>query len=130
MKKLALIAAAILISTPVMAADPVFGTWQTAKDDNGNYGHIEVAQCGNKICGKLVKSFKSDGSAGPTENIGKNIIWDMKSDGGGAYSGGKIWSPDRDKTYKSKMRMTGNKIAVKGCIAFICRDGGTWTRVN
>ncbi len=130
MKKLAIIAAAVLISTPVLAADAVMGTWKTSKDDNGNYGHIQVAQCGAKICGKLVKSFKSDGSAGSTENIGKNIIWDMKNEGGGAYGGGKIWSPDRDKTYKSKMQLTGNTLAVKGCIAFICRDGGTWSRVN
>ncbi len=43
MKKLALIVTAALIATPAMAADPVVGTWQTAKDDNGNYGHIEVA---------------------------------------------------------------------------------------
>ncbi len=130
MKKLALIAAAALITTPVMAADAVFGTWKTSKDDNGNYGHIQVDQCGPKICGKLVKSFNSDGSQGTQDNIGKNIIWDMANEGGGAYGGGKIWSPDRDKTYKSKMQLNGNTLGVKGCIAFICRDGGTWTRVN
>ncbi len=130
MKKLALIVTAALIATPVMAADPVLGIWQTAKDDNGNYGHIEMATCGSKICGKLVKSFKSNGSAGSTDNIGKNIVWDMTDSGGGAYGGGKIWSPDRDKTYKSKMQLNGDMINVKGCIAFICRDGGTWTRVN
>ena len=130
MEKLAVIAAAVLITTPVMAADAVFGTWETSVDDNGNYGHIAVAQCGSKICGKLVKSFNSDGSQGTQDNIGKNIVWDMENEGSGAYGGGKIWSPDRDKTYKSKMQLNGNNLGVKGCIAFICRDGGTWTRVN
>ncbi|MBL4751853.1 MAG: DUF2147 domain-containing protein [Amylibacter sp.] len=130
MKKLAIIAAAVLISTPVLAAEAVFGTWKTSKDDNGNYGHIEVAQCGTKICGKLVKSFNSDGSKGTQDNIGKNIVWDMTNEGDGAYGGGKIWSPDRDKTYKSKMQLNGDTLAVQGCILFICRDGGTWTRVN
>lgn len=129
MKKIALIAAAMLISAPAMA-DDAFGMWKTAKDDNDNYGHIQVSQCGAKICGKLVKSFNSDGSAGSTTNIGKNIIWDMVNQGGGTYGGGKIWSPDRDKTYKSKMQLNGNKLSVKGCISIICRDGGTWNRVN
>jgi uncharacterized protein (DUF2147 family) len=130
MKKLALIAAAVLISTPVLAADAVFGTWQTTKDDNGDYGHIEVKQCGSKICGELTKSFHSDGSQGIQENIGKNIIWDMINEGDGAYGGGQIWSPDRDKTYKSKMQLNGDKLSVQGCILFICRDGGTWKRIN
>lgn len=116
MKQLALIAAAVLITTPVMAADAVFGTWQTSKDDNGNYGHISVAQCGLKICGTLVKSFKSDGSSGNTENIGKNIVWGMVNEGNGAYGGGKIWAPDRDKTYKSKMKLNGNTLSVEGCV--------------
>ncbi|MFK5998241.1 MAG: DUF2147 domain-containing protein [Rhodobacterales bacterium] len=130
MKKLFLIAAAVLLSTPAFAGDAVFGTWQTSKDDNGNYGHILVDQCGSKICGKLIKSFNSDGSQGIQDNIGKNIIWDMTNEGDGAYGGGQIWSPDRDKTYKSKMQLNGNKLSVQGCILFFCRDGGTWTRVN
>lgn len=112
------------------AADPVHGTWMTAPDDNGNTGHIQVAACGSKICGTLVKSFDSSGAEMASDNIGKKIIWDMQSDGGGEYSGGKVWSPDRDKTYKSKMQLTGNKLNIQGCVMFVCRDGGSWTRVN
>jgi uncharacterized protein (DUF2147 family) len=130
MKKFALIAAAVLLSTPALAADAVFGTWQTTKDDNGNYGHIEVKQCGSTICGELIKSFNSDGSQGIQDNIGKNIIWDMVNQGDGAYGGGQIWAPDRDKTYKSKMQLNGDKLSVEGCVLIFCRDGGTWTRVN
>lgn len=111
-------------------ADPILGTWQTGKDDNGKYGHIKVAKCGAKICGTLAKSFNSDGSSYTSENQGKKIIWDMSAKGGGAYGGGKVWAPDRDKTYKSKLQLQGNKLAVSGCVLGICRDGGTWTRVN
>jgi len=35
---------------PVLA-DPVFGTWKTIPDDNGRFGHIEMKQCGETICG-------------------------------------------------------------------------------
>lgn len=129
MRKLAIFAAAMCVAAPVLA-DDVFGTWQTTKDDNGNYGHINVAACGSKICGTLVKSFKSDGSALKTDNIGKQIIWDMSNQGGGAYGGGKVWSPDRNKTYKSKMTLNGNVLNIKGCVGPICRDGGQWSRVK
>jgi len=130
MKKLGAIAGlALLLAAPALA-DPVEGLWKTAKDDNGNYGYIKVAPCGNRICGVLVKSFNPDGSVFDSPNIGKKIVWDMVPRGDGNYGGGKIWSPDRDKTYKSKMRLKGNALSVEGCILFICRDGGTWTRIN
>ena len=120
-----------ILAVPAVA-DPVFGTWKTIPDDNGNYGHIQVKQCGDTICGELIASFEGDGSAADPRHVGKNIIWNMSSKANGKYGGGKIWAPDRDKTYSSKMELVdgGNGLKVKGCVAIICRDGGTWTRVN
>lgn len=113
-------------------ADPVFGLWKTIPDDNGRFGHIEIKQCGETICGKMVASFEANGKKYKSDNLGKNIVWDMAPKKDSKYSGGKIWSPDRDKTYNSKMELVddGNGLKVKGCIAIICRDGGTWTRVH
>jgi uncharacterized protein (DUF2147 family) len=131
MKKLILsVFTALVVGTPLFA-DPIFGTWQTVPDDNGNYGYIEVKNCGGTICGTLGKSFDSAGKSVKSEHQGKKIIWDMKPNGGGKYSGGKIWSPDRDKVYKSKLELVdNNSLKVSGCIAFICRDGGTWKRIK
>ncbi|PCH93116.1 MAG: imidazoleglycerol-phosphate dehydratase [Rhodobacteraceae bacterium] len=129
MKKIALILAATLLAAPALA-DDIHGIWQTKKDDNGNYGHIKVSNCGAKICGTLIKSFNADGSVFASPNIGKKIVWDMVSKGNGAYGGGKVWSPDRDKTYKSKMQLSGKTLKVKGCVGPICRDGGTWTKIK
>ena len=123
------VALAVGLATPALAADPLEGIWQTKPDDNGNYGHIQVAPCGAKLCGVLIKSFDSSGSVMQSENVGKRIIWDMVPQGGGAYAKGKVWSPDRDKTYSSKMKLNGNGVAVSGCVLGICRDGGTWSRV-
>lgn len=131
MKKHAFLTAlALLVATPAMA-DPVFGTWKTIPDDNGNFGYIEIKNCGGTICGTLAKSFDASGKSVSSEHAGKKIVWDMKPNGGGKYSGGKIWSPDRDKVYSSKLNLKdNNNLQVSGCIAFICRDGGTWTRVK
>lgn len=130
MKKLGLIFAFIFALAAPAFADPVEGVWQTAKDDNGNFGHIKVSACGAKICGVLVKSFDSSGAPLASDNIGRKIIWGMVPQGDGYYNGGKVWAPDRDKTYSSKMTMTGNNLAIKGCIFGICRNGGVWKRIN
>ena len=53
----------------------------------------------------------------------------LQAKGGGSYSGGKIWAPDTDKTYRSKMTLSGNALKVSGCVGPICR-GQTWTRLN
>lgn len=53
----------------------------------------------------------------------------MKSDDGISFSGGTIWDLEKDKVYKSKLKVKGNDLKVDGCIAFIC-VGQNWTRVN
>ncbi|MFN3970926.1 MAG: DUF2147 domain-containing protein [Gemmobacter sp.] len=130
MKTILAFSAAFVLVAGVASAEPLLGTWKTKPDDNGNFGHIDVKPCGPAICGTLVKAFGKDGKEMASPNVGKRIIWDMTPQGGGAYGGGKVWSPDRDKTYNSKMKLTGDTLAVSGCVLGICRDGGTWTRVK
>ena len=64
-----------------------------------------------------------------SENIGKRMIWGMQANGDGSYSGGKIWAPDRDKVYSSKMSLSGNALEVSGCVLVVCR-AQSWTRVQ
>jgi uncharacterized protein (DUF2147 family) len=122
-------AVALLAAAPVLA-DPLEGTWKTRADDNGNYGHVRIEPCGPAFCGTLVQAFDTAGASVASPNIGKRIVWDMVAQGDGAYGDGKIWSPDRDKTYSGKMKLAGDRVAVSGCVLGICRDGGTWTRVD
>lgn len=133
MKRLALIAvAALMAAGPALATDPVMGLWRTKPDDNGNFGYVRMAPCGAKICGVLVRSFDKAGKPMKSANIGRRIVWDMVDRGNGHYGGGKIWAPDRNKTYASKMKLSGNRLAVSGCIlgGLICRSGGSWARVK
>jgi uncharacterized protein (DUF2147 family) len=104
--------------------------WQTKKDDNGNFGFVDVKPCGPAFCGVLIKSFDSSGAPIDSPNIGRKIIWDMVPYADGLYDDGQIYSPDRDKTYNSDMTLNGDKLSVRGCVFGICRDGGTWTRVK
>ena len=111
-------------------ADPVEGVWQTKKDDNGNFGHVQIKPCGPAFCGVLIKAFDKDGKPRESDNIGRKIVWDMVAYPDGLYDDGQIYSPDRDKTYNGDMTLSGNNLSVRGCVLGICRDGGTWKRVK
>ncbi|WP_112308807.1 DUF2147 domain-containing protein [Pseudogemmobacter bohemicus] len=130
MRTVALAMVLSMCAGAAMAADPVLGVWKTKPDDNGNFGHVRVETCAALICGTLVKAFDGAGKEIDSDNVGKRIIWDMQPYGDGFYDDGKVWSPDRNKTYNSEMQLSGNSLAVKGCVLGICRDGGTWTRVK
>lgn len=130
MNKLILAAAVMVLGTGAALADPIIGTWKTIADDNGNSGHIQISKCGSKICGTLVKSVDSSGAAFESESNGRKLIWDMVPEGGGAYGGGKVYSPDRDKTYNGKLELSGNSLKVSGCVLGVCRSGGTWSRLK
>lgn len=126
MKKFALGLALSLFAGAAMA-DPVEGVWKTETDD-GAYAHVNIAPCGAALCGHIARTFNSGGEY-KSANIGKKLVWDMQSKGGGSYSGGKIWQPSSNKVYKSKMSMSGNALNVSGCVGPICKKQ-VWTRVK
>ncbi|MGV6847999.1 MAG: DUF2147 domain-containing protein [Marinibacterium sp.] len=113
-------------------ADPAEGVWKTGEGEDGGYVHVQIAPCGAALCGTIAKAFDADGAASPDyEHLGRRLLWDMQAEGGGAYGGGQIWAPDTGKEYRSKMRLSGNTLRVKGCVAggLICR-GQDWTRIR
>lgn len=130
MKTFALAALFTLGATAAFAADPVEGVWQTKPDDNGNFGHVQIKPCGPAFCGTLIRAYDGSGAQIESPNIGKQIVWDMVAYGDGLYDDGKIWAPDRDKTYNSDMQLSGDSLTVRGCVIGICRNGGTWKRVK
>lgn len=132
MKRITLALAALVASAGLAAADPLEGLWRTIADDNGNSGLIEVKPCpgnGAQLCGTLIKAFDGGGNEIQTDNVGTTIISQTVAQGGGQYRG-KVYSPDRDRTYNSRLQLSGNTLAVSGCVLGVCRDGGSWTRAN
>ncbi|MEJ6477474.1 MAG: DUF2147 domain-containing protein [Octadecabacter sp.] len=127
MKKIILGMVAVIGMAGAAFADPLEGTWRTVPDDNGNSGLIQVAPCGTALCGTLVRSFDANGDEMSSPNVGRQIISETVARGGGEYRG-KVWSPDRDKTYSSRLQLSGDTLSVSGCVLGFCRDGGTWTR--
>ncbi len=133
MRKSLLTAGFAMLATSALADDPVDGLWKTQPGDSGGYLHVSISECGSAVCGTIDSAFSANGDQNlEYENLGKQIIWDMVPEGGGTYDSGKIWDPESDKTYKSKMTLDDeNNLTVKGCVAggLVCR-GQTWTRVQ
>ena len=110
------------------AGESVIGVWQTESSEKG-YIHVSVDKCGEAVCGTILSQMNLEGEANPDyEHLGKQMVWDMKSNGELSWAKGKIWDPSKDKTYKSKMTLSGDVLKVSGCIAFICKSQ-SWTRV-
>jgi uncharacterized protein (DUF2147 family) len=124
-----LLAALALAALPVAAvAQSPEGLWRTQPGDTGAYLHVRVAPCAGgqgTLCGQIVEAF----GATRTDLPGRTIIANMAPDGAGRWSGGTIWAPDDDRTYRSKMSLDGDALTVEGCVAIICR-GQTWTRAR
>ncbi|MEL6644810.1 MAG: DUF2147 domain-containing protein [Pseudomonadota bacterium] len=129
MNRTTILAATLAICATTAGADPVLGTYKTQPDDNGNFGHVELYPCEGNICGVIRKAFDGSGAEVASDHIGRRMLWDMTPQGGGAYGGGKIWAPDRDKVYTSKMELSGDALSVSGCVLVVCRSQN-WTRVR
>lgn len=112
------------------AAAEIGGVWKSEPGEGGKFIHVEIAPCEEaegRLCGTIIGAFEGADEA----IVGRPIIWDMEPDGEGRWSGGRIWAPDEDETYRSKMALEDDRLEVSGCIlgGFICR-GQDWTRVE
>lgn len=131
-----LLALSVFVFTMLGAVSIAFadvsGVWRTESNDDGAYLEVTVDACASdasKICGTITRAMTTGGEDAEYENLGKLIIMDMRDDGNGKYSHGKIWDPEHDKTFKSNMTLKGEELDVDGCISFIC-EGQHWQRVQ
>lgn len=125
------ILAVVLVLAPVtaFAADPVVGIWKTEPDRKDLISHIQISECDDKFCGKVLKAFDPSGKEVMTKNIGKQIFWGLKAEGGGKYDDGTIWIPTLNIHAKGQMILSGNTLTVSGHEGPI-EDSQVWTRIK
>ena len=132
LNKAALIAIALAVGAPALAADltPV-GTWTTIDDTTHKPKSIvQITENGGKLEGKVLEVLQSDQGPHPVCNAcdgdrkdkpveGMVIMWDVQKDGD-VWDGGRILDPHSGKTYKVKLSLTdgGQKLDVHGYIGF------------
>jgi uncharacterized protein (DUF2147 family) len=118
-----------LAGAPAFARDPAIGVWQTEPDRKSLISHIEIRQCGEYICGRILKAFNTSGQEVSTPNIGKELFWDMVPHGDGGYSNGTAWVPLMNITVRASMQLAGSRLKVRACKGPVC-ETLSWSRVK
>jgi uncharacterized protein (DUF2147 family) len=60
--------------------------------------------------------------------IGLTVVRDMKPDGPGRWSGGRVYDPKTGRSGNGKLRLSADgKLRVEGCVLVIC-DSEDWVR--
>lgn len=128
MRKFFLAAFAVLGLAGALHADPAEGLWQTQVDD-GVYAHIRMVPCGQAVCGTIARTFNASGEY-RSPNLGKVLVRSMVPQGGGNYEG-SVWRPSNDRVYLGRMRLEGDRLVLRGCVAggLIC-SSQTWARLQ
>ena len=141
MRTIALIA---LLAFPMLAQaqDSPVGRWKTIDDATGKVKSVvEIQQSRDgSFAGRVVEILDTKDGPNPACDKckgklkdkpikGMTILWGLKADGNGKWSGGHVLDPENGKTYKSKLELLdgGRKLGMSGCIAFICRQQ-VWVR--
>ena len=133
-----LIAAAFAaVSGSAFAAD-VTGLWATPT----NGGQVEIARCGNSLCGKLVTSnnIKADPTLKDSKNKDESqrgrtlknlqMLYDFTG-GPTKWTGGKVYNPDDGGTYSGTIeQLSDNKLKLKGCIVAPFCKTQVWNRIR
>jgi uncharacterized protein (DUF2147 family) len=129
-------AAATVAATPAPAT--LQGRWHTHEDK----AIVEIAACGNRLCGTIVSAAPLPGTTAPPRDShnpnpalqGRSIIGVRLLSGfiqqGANWTGGSIYNPVNGKTYRSQMALAPDgRLRVSGCVAFICQTQ-IWRRAN
>jgi uncharacterized protein (DUF2147 family) len=63
-----------------------------------------------------------------TPNVGKRILFDMSEQAKGQYEG-RVLIPKFNRSLKGKMKVSGSRMVISGCLAGIC-DSQTLVRLK
>ena len=126
------------------AADPGAhprGVWLTP----GGNSHVEIAPCGDKLCGRIVWLKEPNNQKGQPLRDARNADEALRSrpilglpvltgfpqePTDGVWEDGKIYSPKNGKTFRSEMEMNGrDTLKVSGCKWIRCKSQ-IWKRVK
>jgi uncharacterized protein (DUF2147 family) len=131
----------LLVSTGVVYAQDkgILGLWST---DKGK-GRVEIVNCAapkQGLCGTIVWiSEPNDKSGKPqTDKANKNpalrnrpiiglpIFEGWRESGANKWKG-SVYDPEDGQSYDIDITLAGDKLTLRGCIAFLC-DSETWDR--
>lgn len=126
MKNLLLVGFALFLSQISMAGESIVGFWTTIDDETKSPKSIvQIYEYQGKYFGRVVDLFKNKEATakikGSPKIKGLDIIWDLKKNNH-KYTGGEILDPVKGKVYGCEIYREGEKLIVRGKIAFLGRN--------
>jgi uncharacterized protein (DUF2147 family) len=128
------------IGTTASAQDQgILGLWTT---DKGK-GRVEIVKCAapkQGLCGTIVWISEPNDKQGKPQTdqanknaslrnrpiVGLQIFEGWKEAGANKWTG-PVYDPEDGQSYDVDITLAGDKLTLKGCIAFLC-DSDTWDR--
>lgn len=123
---------AMMFSVAVCAASAIEGVWRTIDDETGEAKSlVQIYPYQGKMFGRVIKLFKdvdrtAVNVAGDPKIVGLDILWNLQ-DEGERWENGKILDPKKGKVYNAEAWREGDKLIVRGKIAFFGRNQ-TWLK--
>jgi uncharacterized protein (DUF2147 family) len=127
----------LLFALAAAAPHSVEGLW--LNDDKK--GLVQIAPCGPKLCGRIVKVLSRDPGAPRTDIhnpdpalrgrgfVGLPVLTGFAR-AGNSWTGGRAYDPESGKSYRSTLSLNPDgSLRVTGCVLFIC-ESRRWTRVR
>jgi uncharacterized protein (DUF2147 family) len=127
----------LLLALAGAAPQTVEGLW--LNDDKK--GLVQIAPCGSKVCGRIVKVLSRDPKAPKTDIhnpnpalrnrgfVGLPVLTGFARSGN-SWTGGRAYDPESGKSYRSTLSLNPDgSLRVTGCVFFIC-ESRRWTRVR
>ena len=108
----------LLASMPARSApdaDTPTGRW----DREDGLGGIDIAPCGDALCGTIVWLRDRDTPA----RVGQRVLFDMRRTATDQWSGSAL-NPEDGRTYAGTMVLAGSRLTTRGCLfgGLICRS--------
>ncbi len=137
----AFVASLMFIATTVMAfsgRSTALGYWKTIDDETGEAKSIvKIYEVDGKYYARVDRLLQNPGGLcdqceGEDHNKpieGMVVMWGMTADGEEEYSGGKIFDPAKNKTYRCSMWVKDGKLKVRGYLGPFYRTQ-TWHAVD
>ena len=127
----------MLLPLAAGAQEGAVGRWKTIDDSTGKpKSVVEIYETADgTLAGRVVAVLDLKNGPNPlcTECEGPNqgkpirglvILWGLKPNGANRWSHGRVLDPENGRDYKAKLELQsgGNRLAMSGCISFLCRQ--------
>jgi uncharacterized protein (DUF2147 family) len=127
----------LFLAFAAAAPASVEGLW--LNDDRK--GLVQIAPCGARLCGRIVKVLSRDPNAPKTDVhnpnpalrgrgfVGLPVLTGFERDGQ-VWKNGRAYDPESGKSYRSTLQLNRDgSLRLTGCVFFIC-ESRRWTRVR